>query len=334
MSQPTFSFPDSKTSLGQPKNLIVPLKTKSGTSSHSSDSKMIAILTVAIASLGTGHSECFFPKMMPPFPVGLSTKSNVNTTTAPTTAPTNAPTSAPSASPTESDTVNLEEEIVHLEEWTLSYEEHIVQYFNDEVEWEEFIECASDSAIHDVADGVGSSLNIREHAYLVNTIHDLVSEYSIKHGSAEYIDDHTIEITFVTKAKCDFGILRWMSGFNEDWKSETELTNIVHILYDDNGMIQKLAVITPGSRKFIEFVLSVYTTTTGPIAQDLGPTGKLTIFGYNAIVVILLALISVLTTLVGFCVFISMRVCTRHGSERVVYKKVEIVTDTEMELDQ
>ena len=133
-------------------------------------------------------------------------------------------------------------------------------------------------------------------------------------------------------------IIYWrIRRFNEDWPMETGITEITDRLqfqYDDDGMIQKTTGLTPESRQFIEFLLSVYTTTTGPIEQDLGPTGKLTIFGYNAIVVIFLALISVLTTLVGFCIFISMRYFARRGSERVVYKKVEIVTDTEMELDQ
>ena len=78
-------------------------------------------------------------------------------------------------------------------------------------------------------------------------------------------------------------------------------------------------------------MLSVYITTSGPIAQDVSATGTLTIFGYNAVVVILISFISVITTLVAMCVLFSMRYCARRGSEPVVYKKVDVVTDTEIE---
>ena len=77
--------------------------------------------------------------------------------------------------------------------------------------------------------------------------------------------------------------------------------------------------------------LTLYVTTNGPIREDMGHQETLTLFGSNYFVVIIITLISVMTTLLGLCVFVSMRFCARRGSEPVIYNKVEIVTDTEME---
>merc|ERR1711879_22333 len=112
------------------------------------------------------------------------------------------------------------------------------------------------------------------------------------------------------------------------WEAWTKL----RFRIDDEGFIDEFTIVSPKfSRQILGAILSLYVTTSGPFGQDLGATETLTIFGYNAVVVILISLMSVMTTLIAMCVCCSMRYCARHGSEPVVYKKVDVVTDTEME---
>ena len=296
---------------------------------------------MAIALLRTGHSGCFLPKMIPPFTVELRTKSNGNPTSAPTTAPTasptNAPTSAPSASPIADE---LKDEIEHLRHWESVLRKHFISYLKGETDLEEFKVCYSDSVTFNLADGPGSAMNIHEYHIVTNTYIELLTNYSNKNSSAEFIDDHTIEVKYIQITSGQFGFMRgvfpWITALSDvdgnDGEIGWEAWQTVKIRTNDDGLIQEFTIVSPQFvRQILGAILALYVTTRGPIIQDVESAETLTIFGYNAIVVIMLALISVMTTLVGLCVYLSMRYCARRGSEPVVYRKVEIVTDTEMD---
>jgi len=270
----------------------------------------------------TSVRSCFLPEENPPFTVGLNTTANTTDMG--------------------EDEAQLMDEIEHLRDWESVLEEHFISYLNRETTLEEWIECGSDSLTLNIADGPGSALKVDEYRIVINTFHELTTNFEIKNGSnsAEFIDDHTIEVKYIQITSGQFGFMRgvfpWITALSDaddnDGEIGWEAWQTVRIRINDDGLIQEFSIVSPQFvRQILGAILALYVTTSGPIIQDVESTETLTIFGYNAIVVILLTLISVLTTLVGLCVYLSMQYCARRGSEPVVYRKVEIVTDSEME---
>jgi len=276
--------------------------------------KMLASLIPFLWAVAV-RSECFLPDMNPPFTVGLITS---------------APTKAPTASPTEA-----EAEIAYLEKWDVSVEEHATSYFNGRSDLDEWIDCYADSISFDFSDGVGSELSLEEYRILVNTFQSLINEYSIKHGSAEYIDDHTVEMTFVAGGTAEFGFMKgalsWVSDYvdseeGDDGVIQMETEVKAQFTFDDDGNINQMAFVSPTYiRQVFGVLLSLYVTTSGPIEDS---AGSLTLFGYNAFMVIFVGLMTVLTTVIGMCVLVSMRFCVIRKTTH--YGKVHNDTDPEL----
>jgi len=253
---------------------------------------------------------------MPPFTVGLNTTANTTDMG--------------------EDEAQIKDEIELLRKWDSILEEHLVSYLLQMTDIEEWMDCYSDTATFNFADGPGSAMSVDEYRIVANTYPQLLTfaDIVISNGSAEFIDDHTIEVSFIQTISPQFGVMRDMLPFIAgDEETEWEMWTTWRFRFNDDGLMEEFVVVSPEwIRQIGGAVLTVYVTTSGPITTMAPDTQEtLTIFGYNAIVVILLALISVTTTLVATCVFLSMRYCARRGSQLVVYKKVEIVTDTEME---
>ena len=261
-------------------------------------------------------SLCFLPDEMPPFTVGLNTTANTTDMG--------------------EDEAQIKDEIELLRKWDSILEEHFVSYLMQMTDIEEWMDCYSDTATFNFADGPGSAMSVDEYRIVAKTYPQLltIEDIVISNGSAEFIDDHTIEVSFIQTISPQFGVMRDMLPFIAgDEETEWEMWTTWRFRFDDNGLMEEFVVVSPEwVRQIGGAVLTVYVTTSGPITTMAPDTQEtLTIFGYNAIVVILLALMFVTTTLVATCVFLSMRYCARRGSQLVVYKKVEIVTDTEME---
>ena len=273
------------------------------------------LILMLVSYLTSVRSRCFLPEEMPPFTVGLNTTANTTDMG--------------------EDEAQIKDEIELLQEWDSILEEHVVSYLMQRTGIEEELDCYSDSATFNFADGAGSAMNVDEYRIVVNTYPQLLTNIVISNGSAEFIDDHTIEVTFIQTISPQVGVMRDVLPFIAvDEETEWESWTTWRFRFDDNGLIEQMTVVSPQfMRTIFGTVLSLYVVTRGPIVRDLGPDSPetLTIFGYNAIVVILLALIFVTTTLMATCVFLSMRYCARRGSQLVVYKKVEVATDTEME---
>jgi len=283
---------------------------------------MFGFVLLMTSYLATIQSKCFLPPEMPPFPAGLNSTAESNTTVMGLNED------------------QLEDEIELLREWEASMEKHILSYLHRHMTCDEWMECYSDSVTFNFADGPGSALDFDEHRIISKTYQELLTKYSFRDGSAEFIDDHTIEVEFIQTASGQFGFMRgvlpWITAMSdvEDNDGEIGFESWVKLRFhiDDEGLIEEFIIVSPQFlRQILGALLSFYVTTQGPFGQDMGQQETLTLFGYNYFVVIIITLISVMTTLVGICVFISMRFCARRGSEPVLYKKVEIVTDTEME---
>ena len=289
---------------------------------HYADSNMMQKLSLMfmMGSSLTSVRSCFLPKEMPPFTVGLNTTANTTDMG--------------------QDEAQLKGEIEHLRDWESTLEEHLVSFYHMESDIEEWIKCYSDSVTLNFADGPGSAMNSDEWRIMMNTFEELQTAYSVRNGSAEFVDDHTIEVQFIRAVRGQFGFMRgalpWITALSDvdDNDGEIGFESWVKLRFhiNDQGLIDDFVLVSPKfMRQIVGAILTLYVTTSGPIAQDLESAETLTIFGYNAIVLILLALISVLTTLIGICVYLSMRYCARRGSEPVVYRKVEIVNDIEMD---
>lgn len=284
--------------------------------------KMLGLILLLTCYGTIVGSTCFLPEERPPFTVGLNTTAEPNTTLI------------------GKDKGQLKEEIERLRDYESNMEAHIVSLNLRETDFDEWTECFSNSITFNFADGPGSALNYDEWRILVNTYTELITNFTTRNGSAEFIDDHTIQVKFIRTARGQFGFLRgvlpWITALSDvdhndgeiGWESWVKLR--LHI--DDKGLIDEFILVSAQfTRQIFGAILSLYVTTSGPIGQDMGPSETLTIFGYNAIVVILFGVISVLTILVGICVYLSMRVCARRGSKPVVYQKVEIVPDIGMD---
>ena len=146
-------------------------------------------------------------------------------------------------------------------------------------------------------------------------------------------------------ASGDFGLfreaIRWISGLRQvesnrgviEWESEMTF----HLRLDSDGMINKVTMVSPKMiRKLLGALLTFYVTTSGPITTTPGPLpatndmetgGPLTLFGHNAFLVILLALVVVITMLFGLCVMVSMHLCSPPKSKSLIYEQVSKLED-------
>ena len=279
-------------------------------------------LLMIISYFTTVQSKCFLPPQMPPFPVGLNTTTETNTTVMGL------------------NDDQLQNELELLRRWEASMEKHILSFLHQEMDCDEWMECNSDSVTFNFADGPGSTLDFDEHRIISKTYQELLTKYSFRNGSAEFIDDHTIEVKAIQTASGQFGFMRgvlpWITALSDvddnDGEIGFESWVKLRFLIDDEGLIEEYIIVSPQFlRQILGALLILYATTNGPIRQDMGHQKTLTLFGNNYFVVIIITLISVMTTLLGLCVFVSMRFCVHRGSEPVLYNKVEIVTDTEMD---
>jgi len=187
---------------------------------------------------------------------------------------------------------------------------------------------------------VGSAMTVEEFRILANTYGDLITDFSIMNGTAEYVEVDTIEIRNVEVVEGDLGFLsgalHWITALspNGERDGKMEWSTLVTLRWriDENGMITGFHYVSPEwQRQIFGVLLSLYASTRGPIENEMDFSGKMTLFGYNYFVVMIIAVISSMTTLLGMCVFVSIRCFESQGTETVRYNKVEVVTDTEME---
>lgn len=309
---------------------------------------MVASLALALAFfriVPIARSECFLPEMKPPFLVGLSTES---VTDAPTNDPTAAPTSAPTPSPVFShfsmSTTEIEDEIEHLREWETKREEHLLHFYHHEDGLDDLIDCFSESISFNCANGPeAAALTVSGFRILANTYGDLITDYSVINGTAEYIDEDIIEMRIVEVVEADLGILsgalHWLKSLSQNGESDGKMEWItpmtVHWRIDDDGKIKEFQCVSPEwQRQIFGALLSIYVSTKGPIGDEMESTGRLTLFGYNYFVVMMIVSVSLMTTIIGLCVFVSVRCFDSRRSGPGIYNKVEVVTDvTDTEIE-
>jgi len=287
---------------------------------------MSSILILLIIQTATSYSACFLPNII--------TDSEGELTSAPTSDPTAAPTNSPTGSPTNGQ---------QLEEWDLLVESHMASMYSGETDLDEWEDCFSDSIIFDLADGAGSALSWNEYAILWNTFGEFATNCSIQHGTAEYVDDHTVEITYVERISAKLGLLGgaveyWLAAMRLEVSSEgdveweIERRNRFH--FDGEGAIDKVTAVSPVSRRrLFGVILSLYTVTAGPLDSGLEATDSLSLFGYNAVWVLLAASFATMTMMIAVFVCICLRFCVRRGYAPAVYSEVDIVTDCESDAD-
>jgi len=232
--------------------------------------------------------------------------------------------------------VASEDEIETMNDWKAQTAQHLESLSRGETVMEEWIECYSDSITFDAADGPGMALNVDQHTLLMNTYMELVTNYTVGYTTFEIIDDHTLEFHQISTTRARLGFMRkalpWITAMSnvDDQSGEIEFNSwdIYHVRMDDEGKFVKLSLIAPKfQRQIFGALLSVYMTTIGPIGQEGDPSQTLTIFGYNAFVVMLIALISVITMLIGTCLLLFMRMSKHCVPQTVAYNKVEIVSE-------
>jgi len=201
---------------------------------------------------------------------------------------------------------------------------------------DEWIECYSDSITFDFADGAGMALNVDQHALVWNTYIELITNSTIGYSTVEIIDDHTLEFHRTETTRVRLGFMRkalpWITGMSnvDDQSGEIEFNSydVYHLRMDDEGKIAKVSLVAPKfQRQIFGALLSLYMTTSGPIGREGDLSQTLTIFGYNAFVVMLIALISVITILIGTCLLLFMRMSKHCVPQTVAYNKVEIVSE-------
>lgn len=253
--------------------------------------RSFALLLFPLISIA--KSKCFFPRMKPKFSVGLTT-----------------------------DMIDNEEQtqsIAHLEEWKLLAESHVSSFQRRETDLDEWIECYAKSMSFDYSDGIGSDLTVKEYSILMNTLRAFDTDFMIKHSTARYVDDCTIELEWVASVSGDVfrfvrGPMNWMGLItNDDGRMEWELTSTVQWRYNDEGLIEKHILVSPETtRQVISALLSVHGAISGPISQDMDMSDSLSFFGYNALVVMGSVGMVALTSLIGICVMLCMGSRTRN----------------------
>jgi hypothetical protein len=258
--------------------------------------KMLGLmfLMVSLVDIWCVRSGCFLPDEMPPFTVGLDTSATNETA-----------------------------EVEEFEDWESTMEEHLFSYMLSSTNLDEFIECYSDSVTVNFSDGAGSAMGVDEYRVVSNTYDELVSNFTVKDGSAEFIDENTIEVKFLQKSSGQFGFMRglvpWIGEkMDSDGSVEWETWTTLLFRIDDDGLIEQFTIASP---QFIREILgAIESLYSGPSGHDLGSTSEtLNFFNFtmdNAIAVKLAAFISVMTTLVALCVFVSTRIsATKTGIE-------------------
>ena len=138
---------------------------------------MYMFLMAILADIWCVHSGCFLPEEMPPFDVGVDTKDSNETA-----------------------------EVEQFEDWESTLEDHLFSYMLRSTDLDEFIECYSDSVTVNFSDGAGSAMGVDEYRIVSNTYDELVTNFTVKDGSAEFIDSNTIEVKFLKKAVANLAL--------------------------------------------------------------------------------------------------------------------------------
>jgi len=192
-----------------------------------------------MAILADIYSGCFLPEEMPPFDVAVDT--------------------------------------VEFEDWESTLQDHLFSYMLRSTDLDEFIDCYSDSVTVNVSDGAGSAMGVDEYRIVSNTYDELVTNFTVKDGSAEFIDENTIEVKFLQKSSGQFGFLRgllpWIGNKTDsDGSVEWETWTTIRFHIDDDGLIDQFTIASPSFiREILGAIEGLYaTTTTEPIGQDMG----------------------------------------------------------------
>merc|ERR1719244_2447238 len=146
----------------------------------------------------------------------------------------------------------------------------------------EWMDCYSDTATFNFADGPGSAMDVDEYRIVANTYPQLLTNIVISNGSAEFIDDHTIEVTFIQTISPQFGVMRDVLPFIAgDVETAWESWTTWRFRINDDGLMEEFVVVSPEFiRQILGAILTVYVTTSGPITTMAPDTQKtLTIFG-------------------------------------------------------
>jgi len=298
--------------------------------------KMILALVLVVSLLGSVASECFLADMKPPYVTGLKL-SGERETQCEDRRPCRLVNSKVE-SPGNDSNVASEDEIETLNDWKAQFAQYAESMLRGETSIEEWIECHSDSVTFDLADGPGTALNVDQFTLLFNTYIELVTNYTHGYSTVEIIDHHTLEFHYIRTTRARLGFMRkalpWVTAMSnvDDQSGEIEFNSWETFQWrmDDEGKIMKATLIAPKfQRQILGALLSVYMTTYGPIGREgeAGPSQTLTIFGYNAFVMMLIALISVITMLIGTCLLLFMRMSKHCVPQTVAYNKVEIVSE-------
>jgi len=257
-------------------------------SSHTMNMLAVMFLMVSLVELRSG---CFLPEEMPPFTVGEDAS-----------------------------------ESAEFQDWESTLEEHLFSYMLRSTDLDEFIDCYSDSVTVNFSDGAGSAMGVDEYRIVSNTYDELITNFTVKDGSAEFIADDIIEVKFLQKSSGQFGFMRgllpWIGDMmSSDGEVEWETWTTIRFRIDDDGLIDQFTIASPQFiREILGAIEGLYATTSEPIGQDLGFTSEtLSFFNFtmdNAIALKLAALLSVMATLFALSVFVSARIsATKPGIE-------------------
>merc|ERR1719228_2877722 len=168
-------------------------------------------------------SLCFLPDEMPPFTVGLNTTANTTDMG--------------------EDEAQIKDEIELLRKWDSILEEHLVSYLLQVTDIEEWMDCYSDTATFNFADGPGSAMSVDEYRIVANTYPQLLTfaDIVISNGSAEFIDDHTIEVSFIHHQTISpqVGVMRDMLPFIAGGEeTEWEMWTTWRFRFNDAGLME------------------------------------------------------------------------------------------------
>jgi len=261
-----------------------------------------------MAILADIYSGCFLPEEMPPFDVGVDTKDTDET-----------------------------DEVEEFEDWEETLEEHLFSYMLRSTDLDEFIECYSDSVTVNFSDGAGSAMGVDEYRIVSNTYDELVTNFTVKDGSAEFIDENTIEVKFLQKSSGQFGFLRgllpWIGEQTDsDGSVEWETWTTIRFHIDDDGLIDEFTIASPQFiREILGAIEGLYATTTiEPIGQDLGSTSELhaetlSVFNFTMDNGIALKLAVLMTTLVALCVFASTRISSTKKTDSIADERTALM---------
>jgi len=269
--------------------------------------KMLGLmfLMVSLVDIWCVRSGCFLPDEMPPFTVGLDTSATNETA-----------------------------EVEEFEDWESTMEEHLFSYMLSSTNLDEFIECYSDSVTVNFSDGAGSAMGVDEYRVVSNTYDELVSNFTVKDGSAEFIDENTIEVKFLQKSSGQFGFMRglvpWIGEkMDSDGSVEWETWTTLLFRIDDDGLIEQFTIASP---QFIREILgAIESLYSGPSENDLGSAeNKQTMPSLYELNLYLVPIITLLLLFLSCVQCVSLvRLCTRGTVKGYgVVKKVDYDTET------